>query len=62
MALYANLTWLLWALGVPVAIGTVQNNEMGSNYWVGPVILIFAVISYYFYQWQIKTMKNEKLY
>jgi len=46
LALYSNLAWALWALNVPVNIGTVRDGHMGENYWLGPATLLYAVICY----------------
>lgn len=46
LALYANLVWALWALGVPVDIGTVRDGRMAAHYWFGPFTLVYAVICY----------------
>lgn len=46
LALYSNLVWSLWALNVPVNIGTAKSGHMAENYWLGPFTLIYAVLCY----------------
>lgn len=58
LALYANLTWALWAAGVPIDIGTVRDGRMGENYWLGPFTLVYALACYCLLHWrQIRSHK-----
>ncbi|CAE6794968.1 hypothetical protein R70006_05029 [Paraburkholderia domus] len=49
LAAYVNSAWILWACGVPLAIGTVQDGRMGENYWLGPVAIVYAVLTFLVY-------------
>lgn len=51
LALYANVAWALWALGVPVDIGTVRDGRMGEHYWLGPFTLLYAIACYTALHW-----------
>lgn len=46
LALYANLSWAIWAAGFPMEIGTVKDGRMGEHYWLGPFTLVYAVFCY----------------
>ena len=46
LALYANLSYLLWWLGYPMSIGTVAAGKMQENYWLGPFTLLYAVVAW----------------
>jgi hypothetical protein len=52
LALYANLTWSLWAAGVPIDIGTVRDGRMGEHYWLGPLTLAYAAVCYGLLHWR----------
>ena len=54
LALYSNLAWGLWALGVPMDLGTVREGRMGENYWLGPATLAYAVFCYATIRWPSK--------
>ncbi|WP_184108042.1 hypothetical protein [Paraburkholderia fungorum] len=44
------VTWALWAAGYPIVNGTIQRGLMGQNYWLGPVILAYAVVVWLMYR------------
>jgi hypothetical protein len=52
LSLYVNLAWALWALKVPVSIGTVRDGHMAENYWLGPASLLYTIICYVSMKWQ----------
>ncbi len=52
LALYANLTWALWAAGVPIDIGTVRDGRMAEHYWLGPFTLLYALGCYCLLHWR----------
>lgn len=54
LALYSNLSYGIWALGMPMNIGTVANGRMGEHYWLGPLTLVYAVVSYLIMKMNIK--------
>lgn len=58
LALYANLSWALWAAGVPVDLGIVRDGRMGEHYWLGPFTLIFAVFCYAVLHWPKPTSRQ----
>jgi len=43
-------TWALWAIGYPIINGTIKRGLMAANYWLGPVILAYAVILWLVYR------------
>ncbi|MFC0698275.1 hypothetical protein [Paraburkholderia humisilvae] len=43
-------TWGLWAIGYPMVNGTIQRGLMAENYWLGPVILAYAVVVWMVYR------------
>lgn len=46
LALYLNVTWALWAAGMPVDVATLRDDRMGEHYWLGPLALAYAVACY----------------
>jgi len=44
------VTWGLWAIGYPIVNGTVRRGLMAENYWLGPVILAYAVVVWMAYR------------
>ncbi|MQA40617.1 hypothetical protein [Rugamonas aquatica] len=46
LALYSNLVYLLWGIGLPLDIGTVKAGKMGNAYWLPPLTLRYAVVCY----------------
>jgi len=46
LALYSNLAYLLWALGLPMGIGTSANGQMGHVYWLPPTTLLYTIFSW----------------
>lgn len=50
MAANVVLTWGMWAAGFPIDNGTVRRGLMGENYWLGPVLIIYAVLVWLAYR------------
>ncbi|TCG01063.1 hypothetical protein BZM26_09940 [Paraburkholderia strydomiana] len=44
------VTWALWAVGFPIVNGTVRRGLMEESYWLGPVIMAYAVIMWLSYR------------
>lgn len=54
LALYANLAWILWALKLPMDLGTVRDGRMAEHFWLGPATLVYAVICYAAHQLDVR--------
>jgi hypothetical protein len=50
LAFNVVVTWGLWAVGYPMVNGTVRLGLMAENYWLGPVILAYAVVVWLAYR------------
>ncbi|WKB50532.1 hypothetical protein [Eleftheria terrae] len=46
LALYTNFAWALWALGMPMSLGAVEDGKMGEHDWLGPFTLAYAAVCY----------------
>ncbi|MGU7843791.1 hypothetical protein ACV22V_30540 [Burkholderia sp. AW33-5] len=44
------ITWGLWAVHFPLVNGTIRSGLMGENYWLGPAVLVYAVVVWVFYR------------
>lgn len=55
LALYSNLSYLLWVLGFPMAIRAIETGAMRGNWWLGPVTLLWAVVCW----WNIDKRKKR---
>lgn len=60
LALYSNVAWALWAIGVPVDIGTVRDGRMSEHYWLGPFTLAYAAVSYGALRWCCGTSSRSE--
>jgi hypothetical protein len=46
LAFYSNVTYVLWAAGVPLDLGIVRDGRMGEHFWLGPFTLAYAVFAF----------------
>ena len=49
-AVFLNLAWCLWAIGVPIDIGAARRGQLNGRYWVGPLSMAYAAICWLFYR------------
>jgi len=47
MALYSNVSYLLWGLGYPMAIRAIETGAMNGNSWLPPLNLLWAVLCWW---------------
>ncbi|CAM2164663.1 conserved membrane hypothetical protein [Burkholderia latens] len=52
------LTWGFWAAKLPIMNGTIRRDLMAENYWLGPVILVYAIVVWLAYR---GALRREKL-
>lgn len=50
LALYSNVSYLLWGLGFPMAIRAIETGAMSGNAWLPPLNLVWALLCW----WGIK--------
>ncbi|EDT05907.1 hypothetical protein BamIOP4010DRAFT_0644 [Burkholderia ambifaria IOP40-10] len=53
------LTWAFWALKLPIMNGTIRRDLMAENYWLGPSILVYAVVVWLSYR---GSLRREKIH
>lgn len=46
VAVYFNLAWLMWGLGVPVALQFLVDGKTAQASWIGPSLLGYSVACY----------------
>ena len=46
MAVWACSNDILWRLGIPLRIGTVERGLMAENWWIGPACIVWSVLVY----------------
>lgn len=44
LALYSNVSYLLWGLGYPMAIRAIESGAMSGNAWLPPLNLLWAAL------------------
>jgi len=55
LAVYSNLSFAVWAAGLPIDLGIVRNGRMAEHYWLGPITLVYAVV-----MWVMVKRESEK--
>lgn len=51
------LTWAFWAAKLPIMNGTIRLDLMAENYWLGPSILVYAVVVWLSYRGSLRREK-----
>jgi hypothetical protein len=46
LGVWTMSSYILWRLRVPLSIGSIIEGKMSAQWWLGPVWLMFAALSY----------------
>lgn len=47
MAVFSNLTYLAWSKGLPLAMDVVKTGGIANQFWIGPIVLLLAILMGY---------------
>ncbi len=46
LTVWSTTTYILWSLGMDLAIGSVSHGTMSEHWWLPPASLLFAILLY----------------